>query len=79
MATKTITITTDAYQILSSRKHEHESFSDVIKKMGTSGNKALLKLVGLLSPEQVGHMQKVIAEGRALSRERMDRVIKVFK
>jgi len=79
MATKTITITTKAYHILKSRKREHESFSDVITRMGKSGNRALLKLVGLFSKEDADTMEKVIREGRDMSKKRMDRIVEEFR
>jgi predicted CopG family antitoxin len=36
MATKTITITEDAYEMIKRLKHEGESFSDLFKRLGST-------------------------------------------
>ena len=51
MATKTISITEDAYERLNSIKYNNESFSEVIKRV--TSQISLIKLAGLLSKESV--------------------------
>ena len=58
MATKTISITEDAYEILSSRKEESESFSKVIVKL--SGRKKLASFFGVISEESANALEKEI-------------------
>ena len=47
MATKTLTITEDAYGRLAALKEEDESFSDVITKI--TGKVSLLSIAGILT------------------------------
>ncbi len=47
MATKSITITNEAYERLASYKGENESFSDVVNKL--TKKSSILDLVGLIS------------------------------
>ncbi|MBS3138298.1 hypothetical protein J4207_01175 [Candidatus Woesearchaeota archaeon] len=42
-------------------------------------NRSLLKLVGMLTPKEADAMEKTIAEGRALSRNQMDKLMKEFE
>ena len=49
MATKTLTITEDAYGRLAALKEEDESFSDVITKI--TGKVSLLSIAGILTEE----------------------------
>lgn len=72
MATKTISITEEAYGRLKSLKEENESFSEVINKV--TGQKSLSKLAGILSGESARKLEKSIAEGRKRSRERRERM-----
>lgn len=63
MSTKTLTITKDAYELLALNKQKNESFSDVIVRT-YSPNKALWKLVGLLSDKEADALEKRIQENR---------------
>ncbi|MBI2565292.1 antitoxin VapB family protein [Candidatus Woesearchaeota archaeon] len=74
MATKTITITEDAYDFLSAKKEDYESFSDVIKRL--SGESDLLELAGLLTKEEADLVEKRIKESRKESNKRMERIRK---
>ena len=71
MATKTISITEDAYEILKSWKDENESFSQVITKFGAKNN--LLKFAGILSAKSKKDLVNSFNEGRRLSRDRAKR------
>lgn len=73
MATKTITITEEAYDSLKSLKEESESFSDIIKRI--SNKTSLLKLAGMLSAKSAVYLEKSILEGRKRSRERRERLV----
>ncbi len=77
MATKTLTITEDAYERLAAHKEGNDSFSDVIVKHFPKHS--LLELVGILSHEEANTMRKAIAESRKHSRARMDRIAQRFK
>ena len=68
MATKTISITEDAYSRLASRKHEKESFSEVINRI--TNKTSLLDFAGLLSKEEADKLEEDIKRGRELSKKR---------
>ncbi len=75
MATKTLTITEDAYDILKSRKKPTESFSEVIVRL--SGKRPLASFYGVLGEEAGKALAKEIAETRrahaVTHKERMKR------
>ena len=50
MATKTLSITEEAYERLSSKKRGKESFSEVINRI--TNKKSLLDFVGILSDKE---------------------------
>ena len=63
MATKSITITEDAYKRLRQSKHDDESFSHVIKRL--TGNAQLIRtLFGVLSKEEGDRLEASIKENR---------------
>lgn len=62
MATKTITITEDAYDALKRAKQPGESFSDVIRRK--FGGSSIRALAGLLTSEEAARMEQGIAERR---------------
>ena len=74
MATKTLTITEDAYDRLAKYKEGNDSFSDVIIKYFPKHS--LMELVGIWPHEDVEKLRKSIAESRKRSRERMERIRK---
>ena len=74
MATKTISISEDSYNILLSRKKDKESFSEVIKKL--AGNTNFLDLIGVISNDKAKEFKKNILEFRKRSRERSERLFK---
>ena len=80
MATKTISITEEAYERLKSRKDERESFSDVIYKI--TKRKKISDFYGMLG-EKAAKIEEAIAESRKqtkkLHENRMRRILKEMK
>ncbi len=62
MATKTITLSEDSYEILKSWKKDSESFSETIRRIG--GKKKLTSFIGILSKETADKMQQEIKDSR---------------
>ncbi|MEK6922041.1 MAG: antitoxin VapB family protein [Nanoarchaeota archaeon] len=67
MATKTISITEDAYYALKEKKTEHESFSDVILRF--SGKKSLESFFGALCSKTADAIEDDIKEMRSKHKE----------
>ena len=67
MATKTISITEDAYYSLKEKKTEHESFSEVILRF--SGKKSLESFFGALSAKTADAIEQDIKEMRGKHKE----------
>ena len=65
MASKTITISEDAYERLKSLKEEDESFSDVINKI--TRERSLLEIAGILSEDEADELEEIIKERRVNS------------
>ena len=77
MATKTISITEEAYERLRVQKEKNESFSDVIYRI--TGKRSLLELVGILGKEEAERLEKHIKERRLASRKRVDRIREMLR
>ncbi|MBI2449122.1 antitoxin VapB family protein [Candidatus Pacearchaeota archaeon] len=71
MATKTITITSEAYERLFAFKEPNESFSDVITKI--MRKYSFLDLVGILSPGEAEKLEKNIKEIRKRMRDQLNK------
>ncbi|MBI4919599.1 antitoxin VapB family protein [archaeon] len=71
MATKTITITNNAYEKLFSLKEHKESFSDVINRL--TGKHSILDLVGILSKGEANELRESITELRKRLRKQVDK------
>jgi predicted CopG family antitoxin len=80
MATKTISITEEAYERLKALKKENESFSIVINRVVGKKKHKLRDLHGILAGRRGEALEKSIAEGRKLHREmhkkRTDKLLK---
>ena len=72
MATKTLTITEDAYERLAAFKDETESFSDVIAKI--TDKVSLLSIAGILTEKEADGLEKNIKLIRKKSRNRLKRI-----
>ena len=68
MATKTISITEEAYERLKIRKNGSESFTDVINKI--TGKRSILDFAGMLTDTEASELKSNIAKARKLSIER---------
>ena len=76
MATKTISITEDAYYSLKEKKTEHESFSDVILRF--SGKKSLESFFGALSGKTVDAIEEDIKEMRRKHRDSHKKRVELY-
>lgn len=64
MATKTISITEDAYEILAKQKMPNESFSVVIRRIAKK--KKLSDFSGILKASTASELEKTISKSRSL-------------
>ena len=62
MATKTITVTEEAYNRLARLKKENESFSEIITRV--TSHARLKDFFGILSKESADRLERAIEEGR---------------
>ncbi len=74
MATKTLTITEDAYGRLAASKEENESFSEVISRI--TGKVSLLSIAGILTEKEADDIEKSIRKIRLKSTLRLKRIAK---
>ncbi len=72
MATKTISITEEAYGRLLAKKRSHESFSEIINRITNKVN--LLDFAGILTEEEADTVAGQVGKARALSRKRLTKV-----
>ena len=77
MATKTISITEEAYERLRMKKEKNESFTDVVNRI--TGKRSLLELAGIFSEEDAIKIENHIKERRAASRKRSDRIREMLR
>ena len=77
MATKTISITEEAYERLKTRKNENDSFSEVIYKI--TGKRSLLEIAGSLSKEEASKVEEEIKKERDLSNRRINTISRILK
>ena len=74
MATKTLTITEEAYERLASARKKDESFSKII--IDNFPKHSLLELAGILSNKEADELKKHIKMRRIESRKRIERIAK---
>ena len=72
MGVRTVAVSDEVYTRLKALKKGDESFSDLLNRL--AGPPSLLDLVGVMSPEQISVIEKSVAEGRARSRARRQRM-----
>ncbi len=77
MATKTISITEEAYSRLKNKKNENESFSDVINKI--TKKVSLMELAGLLTKKEAEELEENIKRSRRSSALRLENIRKELK
>lgn len=77
MATKTITITEDAYGLLAQNKIEDESFSEEITRLLTAKKKkSLLDFFGILSDEVAGGMREDLQKLKSINIKQLKEKLK---
>ncbi len=74
MASKTITISEEAYHRLKSKKEDNESFTDVINKL--TRERSLMEIAGILSEDEADELEENIKESRRRTRDKMDEIKK---
>ena len=77
MATKTISITEEAYERLRMKKEKNESFTDVINRIAGKGN--IMELAGILSKEEGEKLGYYIRERRKVSMEYSNKIREKLK
>ena len=77
MATRTISISEDAYKRLASLKRDNESFSLVIKRI--TGGSALSKIQGILSRESADKLEEEIKKRAKVIKWMSRKKIKDYK
>ena len=77
MATKTISITEEAYERLKMKKEKNESFTDVINRI--AGKRDIMELAGILSKEEGEKLGHYIKERRKTSMEYSNKIREKLK
>ncbi len=81
MTTKTITVTEDAYTTLHRLKQQHESFSDVLLRIGRK--RSLSEFIGALSPKSAAELETAIKHRRkqhtASHKQRLQKIINALE
>ncbi len=76
MVVKTITVTEEAYEALSSSKEANESFSKAILRI--THKKSLMEFAGALSEGSADKIEKAIKEGRRMRNKGHKKRIKMI-
>lgn len=69
MSTKTLSITTEAYDRLKANKKHKESFTDVINRL--TRKKSLLGFAGMLSKDEAEILENAVKKSRNESEQRL--------
>ena len=77
MATKTISITQEAYDRLKISKFETESFTDVINRI--TNKRSIMELAGILTKAEGSRLEKNIKGRRLISRNRLSKISEKLK
>ncbi len=77
MATKTITITEEAYEKLKFRKKENESFSEMINRVMPYTDWA--DFVGVLSKKSADNMERSVKESRKETEEKLAKLSQLMR
>ncbi len=75
MPSRTLNVTEEAYDKLSSLKRDRESFTDVILRL--AGERSLFDIVGVLDEDQAKKLEARVEQGREKSRRRRNKQLKV--
>lgn len=74
VASRTVNLSQEAYDLLASLKQDRESFSDVVKRL--AGERSLLEIVGVLDEQQAEKLHERIEAGRDRARRRRARQLR---
>ena len=77
MATKTISITEEAYERLRTLKTGKESFTDVINRV--TGKRSILEFAGILTEEEGNKLENYIKERTNASSKRREKILNLLK
>ncbi len=77
MATKTITITEEAYEKLKMRKKENESFSEVINRVMPYTD--WRDFIGIFSETSALKLEKSIKKSRRETEKKLSRIVRLIK
>lgn len=77
MATKTVRLDEDTYELIEAHKREDETFSEAIRRL--VGPPSLLELAGILSDEQAEEFREAVEESRETWDENREDLVRRFE
>lgn len=78
MAAKMVSLDTEAYELLKSKKRPGESFSEVVKRVAAP-RRPLSDFIGIwkdLPKRELEEVKEIVREGRRLDLERQSRLVR---